>query len=97
VSEGRCKNCPFLKFSDMIIVKDFCKEYNVPYKGKTLGTLDGEDLKKYLKAYLESNYPEQLLKYFDNTMEELTKFALDIPAKKIKKPKNNDDEQKEQA
>jgi hypothetical protein len=81
----------------MIIVKDFCKDYNVPYKGKTLGTLEGDDLKKYIKAYLDSNYPQQLLKFFDNTLEELTKFASDIPAKKIKKPKTDDNEQKEQA
>lgn len=72
----------------MIKVKDYCKDYNVPYKGKTLGTLEGEDLKKYIKAHLDSKYPEQLLKYFDNTMQELKDFTLDLPAKKIKKPKS---------
>jgi hypothetical protein len=71
----------------MIKVKDFCKNYNVPYKGKTLGTLEGDDLKKYIKVHLDSKYPEQLLKYFDNTMQELKDFSLDLPAKKIKKPK----------
>jgi hypothetical protein len=71
----------------MIKVKDFCKNYNVPYKGKTLGTLEGDDLKKYIKAHLDSKHPEQLLKYFDNTMQELKDFSLDLPAKKIKKPK----------
>ena len=71
----------------MIKVKDFCKNYNVPYKGKTLGTLEGDDLKKYIKAHMDSKHPEQLLKYFDNTMQELKDFSLDLPAKKIKKPK----------
>jgi hypothetical protein len=71
----------------MIKVKDFCKNYNVPYKDKVLGTLEGDDLKKYIKAHLESKHPEQLLKYFDNTMDELKDFALSLPAKKIKKPK----------
>jgi hypothetical protein len=70
----------------MIKVKDFCKSYNVPFKGKTLGTLEGDDLKKYIKAHLNSKYPEQLLKYFDNTLDELKDFALSLPAKKIKKP-----------
>jgi len=71
----------------MIKVKDYCKNYNVPYKGKTLGTLEGDDLKKYIKAHMDSKHPEQLLKYFDNTMQELKDFSLDLPAKKIKKPK----------
>jgi hypothetical protein len=71
----------------MIKVKDYCKNYNVPYKGKFLGTLEGDDLKKYIKAHLDSKHPEQLLKYFDNTMQELKDFSLDLPAKKIKKPK----------
>jgi hypothetical protein len=70
----------------MIKVKDFCKNYNVPYQGKNLGTLEGDDLKKYIKAHLEGKHPEQLLKYFDNTMDELKDFALSLPAKKIKKP-----------
>jgi hypothetical protein len=70
----------------MIKVKDFCKNYNVPYKDKVLGTLEGDDLKKYIKAHLEGKHPEQLLKYFDNTMDELKDFALSLPAKKIKKP-----------
>jgi hypothetical protein len=70
----------------MIKVKDFCKNYNVPYKGKNLGTLEGDDLKKYIKAHLESKHPEQLLKYFDNTLDELKDFAFSLPAKKIKKP-----------
>jgi len=70
----------------MIKVKDFCKDYNVPFKGKTLGTLEGDDLKKYIKVHLESTNPEHLLKYFDNTMQELKDFSVGLPVKKIKKP-----------
>lgn len=70
----------------MIIVKDIYKSYNVPFGGKTLGTLEGDDLKKYIKAHLDSPQPEKLLKYFDNTLQELKDFSVGLPAKKIKKP-----------
>ena len=80
----------------MIKVKDYYKNYNVPFKGKNLGTLEGDDLKKYIKAYLDSKYPEQLLKYFDNTMQELKDFTLDLPAKKIKKPKSEAETESEE-
>jgi hypothetical protein len=80
----------------MIKVKDYCKNYNVPYKGKVLGTLEGDDLKKYIKAHLDSKHPEQLLKYFDNTMQELKDFTLDLPAKKIKKPKSEAETESEE-
>jgi hypothetical protein len=80
----------------MTKVKDYCKNYNVPYKGKFLGTLEGDDLKKYIKAHLDSKHPEQLLKYFDNTMQELKYFTLDLPAKKIKKPKSEAETESEE-
>lgn len=70
----------------MIKVKDFCKGYNVPFKGKTIGTLEGEELKKYIKAFLHSTKPADALKYFDNSLEELKEFAESLPKKAIKKP-----------
>jgi len=70
----------------MIKVKETAKGLNVPYKGYTLGTLEGENLKKYIKAHLNSKRPDVLLKYFDNTMQELEDFASDVKKKSIKKP-----------
>jgi hypothetical protein len=69
----------------MIKVKDYCKGYNVPFSG-TLGDLQGDDLKKYIKAFLQSKRPEDALKYFDNSLEELKEFAENLPKKQIKKP-----------
>lgn len=74
----------------MIKVKDHCKDYNVPFKGKTLGTLEGEELKKYVKALITSTKPEQALKYFDNTIDELKDFVSNMPKKAIKKPETNE-------
>lgn len=73
----------------MIKVKEKYKGYNVPFKGKTLGTLQGDDLKKYIKAYLYSTKPADILVYFDNTIEELKEFAENTPKKAIKKPEVN--------
>jgi len=70
----------------MIKVKDYCKGYNVPYKGKTLGTLEGDDLKAYIKAFLYSKNPNKALDFFDNSLEELKEFAESLPKKQIKKP-----------
>jgi hypothetical protein len=70
----------------MIKVKEKYKGYNVPYKDKTLGTLQGDDLKKYIKAFLYSKKPNDILIYFDNTIEELTEFAESASKKAIKKP-----------
>lgn len=74
----------------MIKVKDYCKNYNVPFNGKTLGTLEGDDLKKYIKIFLQSKRPEDALKFFDNTLEELKEFAENLPKKQIKKPETTE-------
>jgi len=73
----------------MIKVKEEFKGYNVPFKGQTLGTLQGNDLKTYIKAFLYSKNPDVLLVYFDNTLEELKDFAENAPKKVIKKPEIN--------
>lgn len=73
----------------MIKVKPEAKGFNVPFRGKTLGTLEGEDLKKYITAYLNSKRPDYLLRYFDNTLEELADFAATAPKKHIEKPKKD--------
>jgi hypothetical protein len=70
----------------MIKVKEECKGYNVPYKGHKLGTLQGDNLKSFIKAFLFSKNPNKLLAYFDNTLEELSNFAESAPKKVIKKP-----------
>jgi hypothetical protein len=70
----------------MIKVKEYCKDYNVPFQDKTLGTLEGDDLKKYIKAYLQSTKPEDVFKFFDNSLEELKEFVETLPKKQIKKP-----------
>lgn len=75
----------------MIKVKETAKGLNVPFKGHTLGTLEGDNLKKYIKAHLNSKKPDVLLKYFDNTIEELEDFASNIKKKAIKKPEITDE------
>ena len=70
----------------MIKVKDFCKGYNVPFKGQTIGSLEGEELKKFILSFLHSTKPTDVLKYFDNTLEELKAFTEKMPKKAIKKP-----------
>lgn len=74
----------------MITVKEDKKGCNVPFKGETLGTLKGENLKRYIKSFLDSTAPQILLKYFDNTLEELKEYANTLPKKYIPKPKKDE-------